>query len=614
MKQFLTVVLAGLVLATAAGGSAWAACGNLNNDGAGVTSTDVTILGQCAVGSCPTLPPPGICGTGNPLDCGDIVEDGVIDSLDVDALRIKVTGGDPLFDICTGPGPDIACPGGTVTLGAPNPDAITSNQTWPKTCTVILGGLVTVETPPGQPATVLTIEPGSIIKGQTGTTTANPAALVFEQGSRIDAVGNPAQPIIFTSTAAPGARSKGDWGGVVFNGNGTVNGPGCTFTSEGLPFSFGGCEADYNGGVAKFIRAEHAGLDFSLNNELNLWTMNGLGSQSQFSFIEAVNGDDDCIEWFGGTSNHDHLVAAACGDDAFDHQLGFTGTIQYAVYIQNGSQTDTGADSRGIEADNSEFDNNATPNSNPSICNMTLVGANNQAGHNDGTDAGLMLRRGERGQFANMLVTAFGDNCVELRDSATTQGACVDANADGSPESLTGNLIIRNSVLYGCGSLGGNEIAKNGDALDADDTNADTGPCDTAAVPGCRCDTESWYALLVSGFNLPNTNGIAPTVTFNNAAADIDQYPALDNSGCTGVGTPFTCCSGAGTGSCRALWDPRPLFVGSPPAPFACSSLNPVLSNASYLGGVNPAASCTTTGGAASCDWMSKPWIEFAIN
>ena len=96
----------------------------------------------------------------------------------------------------------------------------------------------------------------------------------------------------------------------------------------------------------------------------------------------------------------------------------------YAVYIQNGNQTDTGADSRGVEADNSEFDNLATPISDPDFCNVTLVGAQNQAGHNDGTDSGIFLRRGTYGQFANMLVTAFGDNCTEMRDTATTNGAC----------------------------------------------------------------------------------------------------------------------------------------------------------------------------------------------
>lgn len=612
MKQLLKVAIAGLVLAVGVDGAAQAACGNLNNDGAGVTSSDVSILGQCAAGSCPTLGGAGICGTGNPLSCGDIVADGVIDSLDVDALRIYVTGGDPLFDICTGPGPDQAgCPG-PVTLGSPSPTSITSNTTWPAGCQIILGGTVTVETPPGGPATVLTIEPGAIIKGATGTTVANPSALIFELGSRIDAVGNPAQPIIFTSTAAPGARSKGDWGGVVFNGRGTVNGPGCTFTSEGLPFSFGGCEADYNAGIAKFARFEMAGLDFSLNNELNIFTMNGIGTQTDFSFLEAVNGDDDCFEWFGGTSNHDHMVAAACGDDAFDWQLGFTGSIQHGIYIQNGTQTDTGSDSRGIESDNSEFDNTATPYSNPQLCNMTLVGAQNQAGANNGSDAGILARRGVRWQIANSLVTAFADNCVELRDAETTKGACTDANADGSPESLAGNLIIRNSVLASCGSVGGGpyEIAKNGDALDADDANADTGPCDTTAVPGCTCDTESWYDLIRTGYNVPNVNGVAPTVTFTNTGANLDQYPALDNAACTGVESPYTCCTGVGTGTCRALWDARPVFTGAAPAPFACSSLNPLFDDPGYLGGLNPAASCTGT----SCDWMSKPWIEFAIN
>ena len=50
------------------------------------------------------------------------------------------------------------------------------------------------------------------------------------------------------------------------------------------------------------------------------------------AFIQAQrNGKDDCFEWFGGTSNHKHLVASGCADDAFDYQLGFTGSLQYAI-------------------------------------------------------------------------------------------------------------------------------------------------------------------------------------------------------------------------------------------------------------------------------------------
>jgi hypothetical protein len=606
MKHLFRTIVASLALVGVAGPAAWAqTCGNLNNDGAGVAGADVTILGQCAAGSCPTITG-GICGTGNALDCGDIFEDGVIDAADVDALRIFVTGGDPLYDICTGPGPDITCPGGTVTLGSPTPVSITSNQTWPASCTVVIGGQVTIVTPPGAPATVLRVEAGSIVKGATGTLVSNPAALIFQPGSRIDAIGSPSTPVIFTSTAAPGARSKGDWGGVVFNGKGTVNGPGCQFQSEGLPFSFGGCEADYHCGTAKFVRAEFAGLDFTANNELNLWTMNGCGTQTDMDFIQANVGDDDCLEWFGGTSNHTNMVASGCGDDGFDWQLGWTGSVQFGLQLQNGVLTDTGGDSRGIEADGSEFDQTATPFSDPDMCNMTFVGGKNQAGANNGSDAGILLRRNTRAQIANAIVTGYADNCVELRDALTTSAACTDANSDGSPESLSGNTVIRNSIMYDCGSVGGGpyELAKNGDALDADDANADTGPCDTAAAPGCACDSESWYALLPA---MANANGVMPTVTTD---LDSTNYPALENSACTGAGTPYNCCTGVGTGFCRAMFDAAATVIGGGPSAFACASINPLFSNVSYLGAVDPASVCTAT----SCGWMSKPWIEFATN
>ena len=133
----------------------------------------------------------------------------------------------------------------------------------------------------------------------------------------------------------------------------------------------------------------------------------------------------------------------------------------------------------------------------------------------------------------------------------------------------------------------------------------------TAPAIGINCDSESWYALLP---NVADVNGVAPTTTFTNAAGNIDQYPAIDNTGCTALGVPFTCCSGAGTGACRALWDPRPVFSGPVPPVYSCPSLNPVFTTSTYLGGVNPAAACTTTGASAACDWMSKPWVEFNIN
>ena len=55
----------------------------------------------------------------------------------------------------------------------------------------------------------LSIEPGTVIKGKTGTK----ASLIIERGGKIMADGTAQKPIVFTSDKEPGARAAGDWGG-----------------------------------------------------------------------------------------------------------------------------------------------------------------------------------------------------------------------------------------------------------------------------------------------------------------------------------------------------------------------------------------------------------------
>jgi hypothetical protein len=567
----LTALVLGVPAARAQSG-----CGDLNNDG-NRTIIDAVLLSQCLAngGNCPAVNPGPLCGTGRLLDCGDVFGDDNVSfgalTADLASLVNTLAGLATLFDACEGPGPKISCPGGTVTLPS---QTITSSQTWPADCSVRLGGSIFVETPSGRPTTVVTIEPGSTVRGVKGA--ADPPALIFLSGTRIDAQGTAAKPIVFTSDQAPGARGKGDWAGLVVNGRSTVNGPNCQFQGEGIPSPFGGCIENDSSGIASFMRVEYAGLDFTPNNELNVFTMNGIGSQTQFNFIQGHVGDDDCLEWFGGTSSHHHMVASGCGDDGFDYQLGSTTALQFGLMLQNGALTDTGRDSRGIEADNSEFNNNASPRSDVDFCNLTIVGGNNQPGANDGSDVGLLLRRGTRGQFANMIVTAFEDAGVELRDVATTQQACVDANNDGTPEDLTGNLIIRNTVFYNNGS-GGVEHAKNGDTL--------VNPCDptnAAFNPACNCNVPAWYNLLVQGHNVVNaqgSNAVNPGIS--------DQFPAAN-----------------------ALYDGRPTNPGALPPAYPCSQINPGFQDVNYIGAFDPNAPCS----GDQCGWLSKPWISFAAN
>lgn len=648
MRRTITTGLAALAVAAAAAlapAAARAACGDLNNNGT-VNVADVQILGQCVANcalnppcdpsDCPAVSPGPLCGTGSLEDCADIFAEATgagtdtVGKLSADliALNTSVSGGEPLYSLCNGPGTAIACPGGNATIGnLATSTTINTSQTWPAGCTVTIAGSIFVSTPAAAPTTVLRIEPGVVVKGQTGSSSMNPTALIFLadntdanpanwRKAKIDAAGTPSSPIIFTSSAVPPTRAKGDWGGVMFNGLADVNGPGCKFQAEGVPTAFGGCRSTDSSGIATFVRVEYAGIGFSANNELNVFTMNGVGSQTQFNFIQANNGLDDCHEWFGGTLNQNHLLASACGDDALDWQLGYTGSVQNALYVQNGTETDVmpAGDSRGIEADNSEFGMDNTPRSNPDFCNVTLVGGRNQPGANAGSDAGILLRRGTHGQLANFIVTSFADAGAELRDNKTTRQACTAGGA-----ALTNNLVVRNSIFYdnGSGAAGaGVEQAKNDSAgLDCN-SGVETGACcdeplELDDTGPCNCDTEQWYSLLPS----VTANGANPT---NPNVNDGDLYPGLDateNGACTGLQTPSLCCTGVGTGTCRELFDGRATpSGGTPPTAVDCKTINPIFQTTNYIGGLNPAAPCTTAGGTASCDWLSKPWASFAID
>ena len=72
---------------------------------------------------------------------------------------------------------------------------ITADVTWTADKTYVLGGRISVES-----GATLTIEPGTIIKGEAGTG-PNATALLIARGAKLMAEGTAAAPIIFTSIA-----------------------------------------------------------------------------------------------------------------------------------------------------------------------------------------------------------------------------------------------------------------------------------------------------------------------------------------------------------------------------------------------------------------------------
>jgi hypothetical protein len=311
---------------------------------------------------------------------------------------------------------------------------IESNTTWENTKAYYIRGVVYVKS-----NAVLTIQPGTIIFGQTGS--QPPSVLVVTRTGRINASGTKSRPIIFTSrtiTDAVGTRRRGDWGGVLLLGAAQGNVPAAQSFVEGLPpgpdNEWGGTDDAHNCGTLRYVRSEYAGVQLAPNNETNGIVWAGCGTGTTAEYLQAHYGNDDAFEWFGGTARAKYLVATYAEDDNLDYQLGWRGSVQFAIVLQN--PTDRG--NRGVEGDNSEFDNAATPFSDPTLFNITMVGSG-VAGSSEADGRGFYLRRGSRSIANNVVIANWGGPALFFDGTAT------QAQVDSGEIAMDGVVMWNNN-------------------------------------------------------------------------------------------------------------------------------------------------------------------------
>jgi len=229
----------------------------------------------------------------------------------------------------------------------------------------------------------LTINPGTIIKGSSGTGSLA-SALIIARGATINANGTANEPIIFTSSAdnitcgeTAGTNldenDRGLWGGLIVLGNAP-----CSFSGdipeaqiEGIPADdtfglYGGTVADDSSGSLRYISIRHGGALIGEGNEINGLTLGGVGSGTVIDNIEVVGNVDDGVEFFGGTCNASNLLVWAQGDDALDIDQAYAGTIDNAVVVL-GDISD-----HAFEIDGPE----GTANGAFTLRNVTIVGNN----------------------------------------------------------------------------------------------------------------------------------------------------------------------------------------------------------------------------------------------
>ncbi len=230
---------------------------------------------------------------------------------------------------------------------------LTEDATWVSTKIYILGGRITVVD-----GVTLTIEPGTIIKGEAGTG-SNATALLVARGGTLIAEGTADAPIIFTSTAdeiTPEDVAAGNfgspnldpdinglWGGVIVLGKAPIsasndNGDVSEIQIEGIPTSdpnglYGGDVEDDNSGILKYISIRHGGANIGAGNEINGLSLGGVGSGTVVDNIEVVANQDDGIEWFGGLVNVTNVVVWNVGDDGIDTDQSWAGTLDNFVVV-----------------------------------------------------------------------------------------------------------------------------------------------------------------------------------------------------------------------------------------------------------------------------------------
>jgi len=222
----------------------------------------------------------------------------------------------------------------------------------------------------------LTIEPGTIIKGDKETK----AAIIAEPGGKLIAKGEANNPIVFTSEQPAGSRKPGDWGGIILCGNAKNNNGVLNQQIEGGPRTkHGGTNDADNSGVLQYVRIEFAGYPFQTDQEINGLTFGSVGSGTTIDHVQVSYSNDDSFEWFGGSVNCKYLIAYKGWDDDFDTDNGFSGKVQFGLSIRDPKIADKSS-SNGFESDNNASGSDATPLTSAVFANMTFVGPRTTGG------------------------------------------------------------------------------------------------------------------------------------------------------------------------------------------------------------------------------------------
>lgn len=287
----------------------------------------------------------------------------------------------------------------------------------------------------------------------------------------------------------------------------------CIKEGEANSGSFGGDDPADSSGRLNYVVIKYAGSNVDPENQLNGIAFQGVGSGTEVNFVQVHNNLDDGIEFFGGTVSAKYVVLTGNADDSLDWTDGWQGSVQYLVIDQ---AIDSG--DNGIEADNREGDENASPRSNPRIANMTING-------NPG-ERGIRLRRGTGLEIYNSIVQNSAQ-CLRIQ---------------GESANLLGTGIVFDGVTLNCALvnegddvplvqdfLDTSNITEDGSAAPPADLSGDAFFDNTGFIGAVEDEANDWTAGWTVGMPSAEPEFGCPTGT--TAVAPINGVPACSLSG-----------------------------------------------------------------------------------
>ena len=247
----------------------------------------------------------------------------------------------------------------------------------------------------------LIIPAGTVLVSEEGTG----KYIAVEQGGKIKVEGTSSDPVIMRSAES----NPGDWGGLVICGKATTT-EGVNATAEVGGLIYGGTVDNDNSGSINYLVIKGAGAQINSESQYNGLSLYGVGSGTTISNVAIIDGDDDGVEFFGGTVSATNLYLENNSDDAVDWTEGWNGTITN-TYV---SHTVAGF-STAVEADGA--------NGNPTITNFTAV--SNQGG------TALQFKKQSGATITGLHLSGY-NTLIDMKDSGPLANVQIEG-ADADP-------------------------------------------------------------------------------------------------------------------------------------------------------------------------------------